>query len=228
MVTTIETSPSKQNTSWPKPTLLQNEMEHITPYPIDALPSIIGNAVTSYQAYGQRPLPLVACSALANVSLSCQTLANVARDKYLVSPVSLYFLVIASSGERKSAADYIFSKTIRQWQLDIRKKLEPAVKAATILHQAWHVEKEGLLTQIRRHTLLNDATETLRGMLLNLVENEPKIPVLPMLFFEDATQEALASHIAHGWPSASLWTDEGGIVMGGHGMKPILLNLLLC
>lgn len=205
--------------SWSTPIPLLVDSEHLAPYPIRALPTVVQNAVAAYQQYGQQPLPLIACSALANVSLACQTLANVARDKYLVSPVSLYFLVIASSGERKSAADYTFSKTIRQWQLDTRKKLEPEVKVAETLHQAWRVEKEGLLAQIRRNTLLNDATESLRHMLLNLVENEPQIPLLPVLFFEDATQEALASHIAHGWPSASLWTDEGGIVMGGHGMQ---------
>ena len=144
-----------------------------------------------------------------------------ARDQYLIGPVSLYFLMIANSGERKSAADSIFSQAIRQWQLNVRTQLEPELKIAQTLHQAWKVEKEGLLAQLRRTTVLNDSAETftLRQRLLNLVENEPKLPLLPVLFFEDATQEALASHIAHGWPSASFWTDEGGIVMGGHGMQ---------
>jgi hypothetical protein len=51
------------------------------------------------------------------------------------------------------------------------------------------------------------------------MENEPLVPLLPELFFEDTTQEALASHLAKGWPSASLWSDEGGIVINGHGMQ---------
>ena len=204
---------------WTKPLSLLPETEHTAPYPVEALPAIIRNAVTAYQQYGQQPLPLIACSALANASLACQTLANVARDKYLISPVSLYFLVIARSGERKSAADYTFSRAIRQWQLSIRKNLEPELKTAQTLHQAWRVEKEGLLAQIRRNTRLNQDTTSLRHTLLALVANEPEIPLLPALFFEDATQEALASHIATGWPSASLWTDEGGIIMGGHDMQ---------
>lgn len=33
---------------------------------------------------------------------------------------------------------------------------------------------------------------------------EPEIPLQPMLYFEDATQEALASDLSTGWPSASL------------------------
>ena len=67
-------------------------------YPVDALPSPICEAVSTYHNYGQQPLSLIACSALANVSLACQCLANVARDRMLISPVSLYFLVIAGSG----------------------------------------------------------------------------------------------------------------------------------
>lgn len=207
------------NETWQAPAPIMSNIEHTAPYPIQALPPIIQRAITTYQKYGQQPISLIACSALANVSLACQTLANVARDRMLVSPVSLFFLVVAGSGERKSAADYMFSKATRQWQLNAREQLEPDVKIAITLHQAWRVEKEGVLNQIRRSSLLGSEAEVLREYLVNLVSNEPAVPLLPVLFFEDATQEALASHIGHGWPSASLWSDEGGIVMGGHGMQ---------
>ena len=62
--------------------------------------NILQQVVNAYQSYGQQPLPLVAGGALAYLSLT-PTLANVARDNYLVSPVSLHFLVIASSGSAK-------------------------------------------------------------------------------------------------------------------------------
>ena len=32
-------------------------------------------------------------------------------------------------------------------------------------------------------------------------------------------QEALAAHLANGWPSASLWSDEAGIIIGNHSMQ---------
>ena len=38
--------------------------------------------------------------------------------------------------------------------------------------------------------------------------------MLPTLYFEDATQEALAIHLARGWPSGSLWSDEGRNCIG--------------
>jgi hypothetical protein len=57
----------------PFPTPCQDQ--HFANY--SCLPPRTQNAVVSYQRYGQQPLPLIACSALANVSLACQTLANV-------------------------------------------------------------------------------------------------------------------------------------------------------
>lgn len=210
---------SADDIAWQRPVVFKQDHQESAPYPVDALPGVIQNAVSAYQKYGQQPLPLIACSALANVSLACQTLANVARDKLLVSPVSLYFLVCSGSGERKSAADHAFGESVRQWQLDIREKLSPAVKAAETLHRAWSVEKEALLSQIRSQKRLHQDTGMLQALLLDHMVDEPPIPLMPVLFFEDATQEALAQHMASGWPSASLWSDEGAIVMNGHGMQ---------
>lgn len=164
-------------------------------------------------------MPLVAGGALANLSLACQTLANVARDNYLVSPVSLYFLVIASSGERKSAADNVFSKAIRQWEATVRKKREPARLSALTQHKAWQMERDGLLTQIKRAVYSGEASDYYKDLLDDLIHQEPDIPIQPTLYFEDATQEALAIHLAHGWPSASLWSDEAGIILGSHSMQ---------
>ena len=44
--------------------------EEPRPYPVDALPSTIRAAVTTYQEYGQQPIPLVASSALSVAALS--------------------------------------------------------------------------------------------------------------------------------------------------------------
>lgn len=204
---------------WPFPTPLSATLAPETPYPVDALPSLIHQAVSAYQQYGQQPLPLVACSALANISLACQSLANVARDRYLTSPISLFFLSVAASGERKSAADNVFSKPTRNWEERIRKKREPEVHAALTLHHAWQMERDALLAQIKRAALNDEDSEHYKDQLEDLIQYEPNIPLQPTLYFEDATQEALAIHLARGWPSASLWSDEAGIILGGQSMQ---------
>lgn len=207
-----------QNSDWQPPVPI-DEQSTTAEYPLDALPTLIRNAVSAYHCYGQQPIPLIASSALANISLACQAHANVARDHYLVSPVSLYFLTAALSGERKSAADSVFSNASKQWEDRVRKQRAPAVSTAKSLHYAWSMEKEGLLTQIKRSMITGDNTEYLKLLLSNLMRQEPEIPLQPRLYFEDATQEALAFNLSDGWPSASLWSDEAGIVLGSHSMQ---------
>lgn len=152
-------------------------------HPLDALPDIVQKVVHAYQSYGQQPLPLIACGALANLSLACQTLANVARDNYLGPPVSLYFLAVASSGERKSAADNVFSKAIRQWEMTIRKQREPERLAALTQHKAWQMERDGLFNQIKRAAFSGEDTDYYKDLLEDLIHQEPDIPIQPTLYF---------------------------------------------
>ena len=216
---TVDHKQSINVQAWEKPRLLIPELAPNTPYPVDALPDIIKKPVLSYQQYGQQPLPMIASSALANLSLACQSLANVARDAYLVSPVSLYFLTVALSGERKSAADKVFSQAIRQWEQKIRKLREPALKSALTHHKTWSTERDGLLAKIRRAVMNNEDCELEKALLESMEQNEPDIPIQPSLYFEDTTHEGLSLHLAHGWPSVALWSDEGGMVLGSHSMQ---------
>ena len=123
--------------TWHSPKPLAKVTAKDIKYPIDALPPIVQTAVSAYHQYGQQPLSLIANSALANISLACQAQANIARDHYLVSPLSLYFLTCGSSGERKSAVDTVFSRACRQWEQDIRIKRAPDVMAAMMLYDTW-------------------------------------------------------------------------------------------
>lgn len=91
-------TPIEIELTWAEPIPLIHEYEQSLPYPTQYLPTIIREAVIAYHQYGKQPVSLIACSALASISLSCQSLANVARDRLLISPVSLYFILLADSG----------------------------------------------------------------------------------------------------------------------------------
>jgi hypothetical protein len=73
--------------AWPEVIPLFAEHEASGPYPIDVLPPTLRGAIQSYQAFGQQPLSMVACSALSAVSLACQGLADVDRDGNLRGPL---------------------------------------------------------------------------------------------------------------------------------------------
>ena len=101
--------------------------EEPAPYPIEALPEIMGAAVRSYQAFGRQPIELIACSAVSAAALCCQGLADVDRDGNLIGPCSLSFLIIAVSGERKTTVDKRLRRAIRHWQQCERAQREPDI-----------------------------------------------------------------------------------------------------
>src|SRR5262249_22242351 len=194
------------------------------PYPLDALPPIISQAVEQYQAYGQQPLPLVACSALASVSLAAQGLADVARDQHLKGPISLHIAAIAVSGERKTSADRTFNKSIRDWIGEQREALQPAADKARAELLAWQAERDGLLNKIKRAVGGNgkDAEADVarcKQRLAELEQTPPRQPILPLMLHEDTNAARLAVDLAEGWPSASIWSYEAGLVIGSHGMN---------
>ena len=64
-----------------------------------------------------------------------------------------------------------------------------------------------------------DPLDILKAQLEELEIQEPEIITAPKIFYEDVSSEAFAYHIAIGHPSASLWSDEGGLFVASNGMK---------
>jgi hypothetical protein len=210
---------------WPDPEPLIEPHEKEQPYPLDALPSVISSAVTEYRDYGQQPLSLIASSGLATASLASQGLVDVARDPRLVGPISLNYSIVAVSGERKTSADRHFTRDIRKWQGEKRESLANEDGRARAGIAAWEAERDGLLAEIKaaargKKSAANEADiEAMRNALARLEQNKPAGIIMPLLFYEDVNAETLAVAFAEGWPSASLWSDEGGLVIGSNGMS---------
>jgi hypothetical protein len=208
---------------WSDPLPLVAPDEEPVPYPIDSLPPVLRDACVAYQAFGQQPMALVACSALAAASLAAQGHADIERAPGLVGPISLNIIVVAQSGERKTSADKRMSKAVRQWEMDKKDAMKPEVDAARAKIAAFEAERDGLLAKIKtqagKHAKaeVGDADQMKRD-LEELKKRTPVPPVVPDLFYEDVTPEKMAEDLAAGWPSASLWSDEAGLVVGGHGM----------
>lgn len=218
---TYVTRPLRVVGAWPEPAPLFDPAEQSTPYPVNVLPPLLRDAVIEQQEFGQQPVELVACSGLSALSLAAQGLADVARDDDLIGPISLSFLTVANSGERKSSADKRMSKAVRGWER--RREEELAADAAKSRSDVatWEAKKEGLKSKIRAAVGGADPGESARleRDYAEMEANPPAKVILPAMFYEDATQEGIAKYFASGWPSASLWSDEGGIVVGGHGME---------
>ncbi len=197
------------------------------PYPLEAFPPILGEAVREVLGFVQCPPALAGCSALSAVSLVVQGLANVRRADKLEGPTSLYVLAIADSGERKSTCDGFFVSSIRSWEGAQRenRKAEQAKHAADFV--AWEATRAGLVSKIKENSAKGSPSKTEQEKLHELEANKPEAPRIPRLLLGEATPEALTWNLAHGWPVTGILSSEAGIIFGGHGMKSdtLLRNL---
>jgi putative DNA primase/helicase len=153
----------------------------LEPYPIDALPKTIRAAVEEVAGFVKAPLPMVASSALAALSLATQAHVDAKRAERLQGPVGLFLLTIADSGERKSTCDGFFTSAIRQYQEEQAEAMKPAIKEYQAAIAAWEAERDGILSAIKGAAKSGKSTENLRADLADLQRDKPEAPRVPRL-----------------------------------------------
>ena len=207
---------------WPEPQPLGVKVAP-EPYPIDALPDTIRAAVEEVAGFVKAPIPMVASSALAALSLAAQAHIDAKRAEKLQGPVGLFLLTIADSGERKSTCDGFFVSAIRQHQEEQAEAAKPAMKEYKAAITAWEAERDGIVSAIKQAAKSNKPvsgkdTRALRADLAELEHDKPEPPRVPTLLLGDETPENLAWRLAKHWPSAGVVSAEAGLIFGAHGM----------
>lgn len=202
---------------WPEPMPL---VKHYLPeeYPLDSLPDTIRAAVEEVAGFVKAPIPLIASSALAALSLACQAHADIKRAEKLHGPISLYMLAIADSGERKTTCDGFFMSAIRQFEREQTEAMKPAIQQYEAAFAAWDAEREGILSAIRDAGKKGKPTHKMREDLEQLQLSKPESPPVPRLLLEDETPENLVWSLAKQWPSSGIISSEAGMVLGSHAM----------
>jgi hypothetical protein len=159
----------------------------------------------------QAPDAICGASLLAAASLATQHLADVHLHGRVV-PLSLWMMTIAESGERKTAVDAEAMRGVREVERELTKAYEVDSIAYQAAFEQWQAKCEAAKTDARKRKGdgLADALEAI-GL-------APPPPPAPYLIAADFTAEGLAKLLASGRPSIGAFTDEGGLVFGGHGM----------
>lgn len=214
--------------SWPKPQSLTAKIDP-TPYPIESLPHDIQKAVNEVFKFVKAPISLVACSALSAISCVVQPYVNIKRAEKLESPSSLFMLVIADSGERKSTVDNFFTQTLRDFQNEQAESAKSDINQYEAELSAWSAQRDGILAEIKKAAGTGDSADHLKLNLTEIQNNKPEPPKVLKLLLGDETPEKLASRLANEWPSSGVISSEAGVVFGSHGMgkDSIMRNLSL-
>jgi hypothetical protein len=210
-------APGENPSDWPDPIPLIASIEP-TPYPLDALPETLRAAVEEVLSFTKAPIPLVASSALAALSLAIQAHADIKRAERLQGPVGLFLLTIADSGERKSTCDGFFMQALRNYEANQAELAKPLLKDHRAALEAWGAQCSGIKAKINQLAKGGKSTHEQASWLCDLEHDKPEPPRVPRLIYGDATPEALKWNLAKGWPSGGVVSSEAGLVFGAHGM----------
>ncbi|WP_447870450.1 YfjI family protein [Serratia fonticola] len=187
----------------------------------EEMPDVAKEAAREVQEMTQAPMPMICAAILSSISLSCQESVDVYRNKYLYGPVNIFSIVIADSGERKSAVDKLIMKPI--YQFEERGFEEYLVKKAKYDHELMIIseEEKALLSKLKRAVKNQEDTEGIKICLADLKLAYPIPPPRYKFIFSDATSAAIKDYLCGTWRSIGIMSDEGGVVFDGYALNEL-------
>ncbi len=197
----------------PAPMPLSRNVPDPEPYPVDDLGDILGAAARAIHDRVQAPLAMCAQSVLAAAALAVQGQRNVKLPHGQVSPLSLFCLTIADSGERKSQCDRIALGPISRKEVALQAQYDFELPSFTNAKLAWEKTREAVLKKAK-----GEPNASALAKALESTGPEPVEPLAPLLTAPEPTWEGMCRVMQKGHPSLGLFSDEGGGFVGGHGM----------
>ncbi|ENC6658119.1 DUF3987 domain-containing protein [Aeromonas hydrophila] len=195
--------------------------------PVHVLPDELQNVIRYVQQETQAPSGLIASAALGVMALACQDLFDIAPKDKLRFPISLYQVVLAESGERKSTVDKMLMKPVRDLEGALEKQYQEDKQQHTIAMRLWQSEQKALEKAFEREVVKGEAKTESEQRLAECLGRQPMAPLRKRLLVSDATRAAVKLALGKGWPSLVLLSDEAGSILSGELLHDTpLLNSL--
>ena len=112
------------------------------PFPVNALGPVLSRAAVAIARKVQVPEAIAAQSVVAAAALAVQPHADVMLPYGQKRPLSLFFVTVAASGDRKSTADKEALWPIRKYEQALKEKYDNERQSWLINHAAWSGEKK--------------------------------------------------------------------------------------
>ncbi len=150
---------------------------------------------------------MVGGAMLATMSLLAQRLVNVKTPKH-VTPLSLYSLIVAESGDGKSMVEGILTKRLREKEKGLLQKYRNDLERYELEQRAYNHE----VTQLERKKVPREARQE---EMIELLKTKPRAPVYPVFMIGDLNIEGLFKNFKEGLPYIGVFSDEAGRLFGG-------------
>jgi hypothetical protein len=153
-------------------------------------------------------------SCLGVFSLLTQGISNIDLGTDY-KPLSLYFITIAHSGDRKTTIDNIFLAPVKNYQSQLIRDYRLSNDSFQIENKVANAKEHELLSiKKTRGKTCKEISETLLEDL-----DKPIKPRYPLLLTNEPTYEGLVKQLDVGYPSMGVFSSEGGRFIGGHAMN---------
>lgn len=182
------------------------------PFPVPALGPVLADAAGAIARKVQVPEAIAAQSVLAVAALAAQAHADVLLPYEQTRPLSLFFVTVAASGDRKSSADNEALWPIRKCEKALKEEHDRERREWLVASAAWAAEKR----KIEGQKALDYEG---RKAALAALGPEPERPLHPFLTAPEPTVEGLVKEWRWGPASLGIFSAEGGQFVGGHGMS---------
>lgn len=196
----------------PTPLPLLPENESCSPYPLEALGSILGEAAKEMAIGVQVPPAMAAQSVLAAAALAVQPFADAVLDGRPY-PLSLFMLTVAESGDRKSGVDKLATAPHKARQRQLFDSYQDEYQRFKNEIEAYELTRKQTIEANKKK-----GQDAIAGALHEL-GLPPDPPKQPTMLSQEPTIEGLVKGFFSGQPSQGLFSDEGGSFFGGHSLK---------
>lgn len=199
-----------------------HQLEEETPYPVEELGDVLGDAAKAMSDIIQVPLPMACQSVLATAALVCQPHANVSYGAIEKRPISLFLMTIAESGDRKSAVDKAALKPVLEYERRKGHDLVDSTNQHKVAMKIWEKDEQILNKALDKELSSKNCTplkrQELEAELEQLEMKRPQKPLSHNLLLQEPTVEGIWKHFTVSIPTAGLFSDEGLGFFSGHGM----------
>jgi hypothetical protein len=195
--------------------------------PVYVLPDELQKVICYVQQETQAPSGLIASSVLGVMALACQDLFDIAPKDKLRFPISLYQVVLAESGERKSTVDKLLMKPVRDLEGKLEAQYQEEQKLYDVAIHCWQIEQKALKRAFERAVKEGEPSEKHKKLLEVCLASKPATPLRKRLLVNDITKAAVKQALGKGWQSLVLISDEAGSILSGELLHDMpLLNSL--
>jgi hypothetical protein len=207
-----DAGPSNDASAKEPPRPLTRELPPADPFPIDALGDLLGSAARAIHERVRCPIAICGQSVIAAATLAAQAHADIELPTGHVRPISNFFVTIAETGERKTAADREALWPVRKREEALREACDEALPSYENQKVAWEKARDHAVKKAKGD----------RGTIkfaLDALGPPPTPPLSPMLTCPEPTYEGLCKYLQSGQPGIGVFSSEGGLFIGGHGMN---------